>query len=813
MDFLDYQTYALDDTTTNDTQLPEPASRISFQSQPSFTEPDKTFQLPSLKSYNTTSEDNATLQERMQRYASLSLERLSLSSTSQYTNTELPTNSNGTLPRNDNLKQLLQSRETAANNADTLLSKKLSHVLDNYNRGAALPDVQLRNSFKVLEDNEECLNFKSQTLVRPDFVGSLARKSLRSDLENELLRSHLTIIEDIKPIVRRIKRLSEPIKSIQELGAGLLQKGDLKEDGSNLNMNKLHDLRQKVLQLQLQKQLLVIIRDKLTLTQVEEEVLVSAPMDVEFFAVVNKLMNIKEASSYLLSLQNPKAGQTLLNQTNLKIENANKRIYNYLVNFFYDLQSASRTFGERTFASDDRFLLTFQKSMVYLSNDLTLFNEVLKKIVKLRSQRILDEFLSQFDIDPSLKSRPIIMSAHDPLRYLGDVLAHVHSLIVDEADFMDSMFKFKSLDIQGTPKSVLQKNSEFLDGLGVNLLNETFKPSENSIRIRLEQIIRFEDNPVINLEICELLKLYQMMFIKYGIMPTSSLIQQLIVLKETSKNKILSGLIKLMETSEPEGKAGMELLPPYWLSSYMANLCDFFAKLEKSGNPDGPDKLLDSNFMDEAVSRLVNEKLVHYHQTRFPLAKKNKHEKVLLLVSEINCLDLILTRLSPFKNTVLESDDCKQVYNRINQQLDHSIKNLVALQTTLSLDKLGLGLYSNLFNMIFPVESVQDELDYDMYLPVSENPIMKKETIASNVHDKLNECLPELSSDIQDNLVFNVVSPKIAEQISQACLMEVSRFYTVFRQTLFHLYPDFVEDISTTLNFTESEFNTLVGLE
>lgn len=183
-----------------------------------------------------------------------------------------------------------------------------------------------------------------------------------------------------------------------------------------------------------------------------------------------------------------------------------------------------------------------------------------------------------------------------------------------------------------------------------------------------------------------------------------------------------------------------------------------------------------------------------------------------LLLSEINCIDLIKTRMLPYRETIFSKGDRHLVYENIDSHLQASTKSLISLETKSLLEKLGLDLYSNLFNMIFPVESVQDELDYDMYLPVLENPIMQRDTIRSNVHIKLNDFLPILLSDIQDNLLFHIVSPKIADHISTECLSCLSKFYKVFRQVLLKLYPENHEDIDTILNFSEEEFDTLIGL-
>lgn len=217
--------------------------------------------------------------------------------------------------------------------------------------------------------------------------------------------------------------------------------------------------------------------------------------------------------------------------------------------------------------------------------------------------------------------------------------------------------------------------------------------------------------------------------------------------------------------------------------------------------------------MDQVIGCLVTEKLPQYHQKKFPTAKKDKNAKALSLISEVNCYDLIQTRLLPYEQLIFERSDSKPTYEKVKQQLELTIKSLMEVETKAIFEKLGLNLYSSLFNMIFPIESVQDELDYDMYLPVIENPIMKRETIKVNVHGKLNDSLPFLLSDVQDNIIFHVVSPKIADRLLAACFHELSKFYSIFRSVLFRLYPDDVEEISTILNFSDQEFNTLIGLD
>lgn len=809
MDFFDYQTYAVDEASNSETLLPAPASRLNLASLQSFDTHEEQFQLPDLHK-TSVSNESENLHDKMDKYASASLKALPLS----VIGLDLPTPSTAVqVPVDKSFQQVLSNKGTNVHTANALLSKKLSKVLNDYHSSNFQTDIQMRKSLKILQDSQEVLHLENNKLVRPDFIGSLARKSLRSDLENELLKSHLTILEDFQPIARRIKRLAKPVEDIRSIGDKILAAEEQDSNKVQEKMVEINSLRKKLEDLKIKRQLLGGIRDKFTLNQLEDNALKNSPVDEFFFEVVNKIMRVKESATYLLVLSNPTAGTVLLGQVNTYLQIANKRIYNYLIDLLYEYESSSARFGERSFTSDDTSLIFFQRSLIYLSNDLEYFNEFLKKVINMRSKKNLDEFLSQFDVDSSFKnSRPIVLSAHDPIRYLGDVLAYVHSLIVNEADFVKSLFKFQDKHIENTPKSILQENKEFLKGLDNKVLNDIFNSLANSTRIRLEQIVRFEDNAIVNFEITQLLKLYQLMFEKYGISNESSMVSNLNDLEKLANVKILTAFLASLEKVDTSGQIGTELLPPEWLSDHFNKVVELFEKYEQSGALDDKNGLLDKTFLEKVILNPVENILIKQIQSHFPFAKKNEEEKIKMLILEINCFDMIKSRLAPFHSTIFGEEYCREIYDKVISHLDTFTKQLQEVQNRHIFEKTGLFLYNNLFNMIFPVESVQDELDYDMYFSVLENPIMTLDKLESNIHENLNNYLVMALTDVQDNLLFNLSSPKIADNISQACFTNFSKFYVIFRRVLLHFYPDDQERILSILNFSEEEVNTLIGI-
>lgn len=67
-----------------------------------------------------------------------------------------------------------------------------------------------------------------------------------------------------------------------------------------------------------------------------------------------------------------------------------------------------------------------------------------------RSSSILNLFLDALTRGgPNGLPRPIELHAHDPIRYIGDMLAWLHQAMAGEREFLESLFGTKGEDEQG----------------------------------------------------------------------------------------------------------------------------------------------------------------------------------------------------------------------------------------------------------------------------------------------------------------------------------------------------------------------------
>ena len=70
--------------------------------------------------------------------------------------------------------------------------------------------------------------------------------------------------------------------------------------------------------------------------------------------------------------------------------------------------------------------------------------EALQYLAQTRQATLLSAFMNALTRGgPSGLPRPIELHAHDPLRYVGDMLAWVHQAIAAEREFLESLFSLK----------------------------------------------------------------------------------------------------------------------------------------------------------------------------------------------------------------------------------------------------------------------------------------------------------------------------------------------------------------------------------
>ena len=212
---------------------------------------------------------------------------------------------------------------------------------------------------------------------------------------------------------------------------------------------------------------------------------------------------INENCSILLSLDNPQLGLKIIAKSNQMINRSIDRIVSY----------TNKTLGNMYSLSSKSRLATLHQCFKYLQNKLNYFNSIVNTFSESRSKVLVDEFNRQvqgdFEVNGqgrsssiSSDSRPIYMSAHDPVRFVGDLLAYVHSVSVNESETITSIF------------TMGDDNDKEFENIIQDVTDKILQSLSRPIKARVEQIVSTETKLSTLVQIFNLVELYNIMFTK-----------------------------------------------------------------------------------------------------------------------------------------------------------------------------------------------------------------------------------------------------------------------------------------------------------
>lgn len=171
-----------------------------------------------------------------------------------------------------------------------------------------------------------------------------------------------------------------------------------------------------------------------------------SPVTLEFFAVLEKTQKIRNNTKYLLQTGHQKTALDVMEQMNVCREAGLERLYRWC-------QSQCRS-------PDPSPLLT--QALAALQERPVLFNLVTEEWIVVRRGWLVRGFLDALTIGgPGGSPRPIELQAHDPLRYVGDMLAWVHQALPSEREAAQILFaKCSNIDPVEQTQSTVASISE-----------------------------------------------------------------------------------------------------------------------------------------------------------------------------------------------------------------------------------------------------------------------------------------------------------------------------------------------------------------
>ncbi|KAB7496595.1 Conserved oligomeric Golgi complex subunit 6 [Armadillidium nasatum] len=159
-----------------------------------------------------------------------------------------------------------------------------------------------------------------------------------------------------------------------------------------------------------------------------------SPITSQFFEALNKTQIIRNNTKYLLQTGHQKTALDIMEQMNVARESALERLF--------------RWFQAQTRTPDPSPLIP--EALAALQERPVLFKMVIEEWIVVRRGWLTRGFLDALTLGgPGGAPKPIELQAHDPLRYVGDMLAWIHQALPSEREAAQLLFS-KCVDIDAS---------------------------------------------------------------------------------------------------------------------------------------------------------------------------------------------------------------------------------------------------------------------------------------------------------------------------------------------------------------------------
>src|SRR6202012_1114650 len=153
-----------------------------------------------------------------------------------------------------------------------------------------------------------------------------------------------------------------------------------------------------------------------------------------FFKVLSRAKKIQVDCEILLGTENQRLGLEIMEQVSKSLNGAFQKLYRWVQREFKSLN-----------LENPQISSSMRRALRVLAERPSLFQNCLQIFSESRESTLSDAFYtaltgtpSNGQGDPNLK--PIELFAHDPLRYVGDMLAWTHSATVSEREALEVLF-------------------------------------------------------------------------------------------------------------------------------------------------------------------------------------------------------------------------------------------------------------------------------------------------------------------------------------------------------------------------------------
>uniref|UniRef100_H2Y655 Conserved oligomeric Golgi complex subunit 6 n=1 Tax=Ciona savignyi TaxID=51511 RepID=H2Y655_CIOSA len=357
------------------------------------------------------------------------------------------------------------------------LSRKLKKILN----------TRLENDKELLDALRSVSTFFTDNNIR-------TRRNLRGEIERRSLLINQQFADSFSLLIKDLESIHEDVQAMSHCCKDMTDRlASTKEQTQEL-ITQTSELKNEGKKLQLQAKIADAFLERFQL-KTEEMKVIRGTKDgnlvPEFFEVLEKVQRIHSDVKVLLLTNQQKAGLEIMEQMALQQESAYERLYRW---------SQSQT---RSMTSDALDITPLQQqALKALQNRPVLFTYTLDEYSSARRGAVVRGFIDALtrgklrfsSTEDGGRShvgpRPIELHAHDPMRYVGDMLAWLHQASASEKECL------------------LQLLAQSVDEAKCKVLASVLEGVCRPLKVRVEQVLVSEPGTLILYKLTNLLKFY-----------------------------------------------------------------------------------------------------------------------------------------------------------------------------------------------------------------------------------------------------------------------------------------------------------------
>jgi hypothetical protein len=471
------------------------------------------------------------------------------------------------------------------------------------------------------------------------------------------------------------------------------------------------------------------------------------PVNDKFFLLLARAKKIQNDCEILLGTENQRLGLEIMEQTSKTLNGAFQKLYRWIQREFKSLN-----------LENPQISSAIRRALRVLAERPSLFQNCLDFFAEAREHILSDSFYTALtgtsvngEEDTSVK--PIELVAHDPLRYVGDMLAWTHSATVSEREALEVLFISDGDEIakgiqagrDSEPWNRISgdegENSDF-DGLKAlnELVDRDVAGVARVLRQRIGQVIQSHEETIMAYKIANLLNFYRVTFSKL-LGDDSVLLESLTTLEDSALRQFrilmrdhVAGVQAESHTAPPD------LGPPDFLQDGLKQLTAIMKTYETS--------FVSLNSREANFQPILAEAFDPFMKGSENIAKSLESPAKSIFV--INCLLAARNILAPF-------DFNSERISEITGNIELYSTSLVDHQYSFFRKQSGL---ESLLRALAPLTETKEALESIRMLETFQPDAL---TQASQT---LDDFLPSALMDAMENLK-DLQSSKLAREITE----------------------------------------------